>query len=209
MGVLALNAQQKEINFNEFKNPAAQYRPMPLWFINGTLTDEGILKQLSDSKKAGFSGVAVLPMGITKPEYLSKDYFDRYETILSTAKKLGMHVILYDDTDFPSGSAGGLIEKEYPQYLRKSLDKTEINVTGLYKGMVPQGKLMAAVAMDMTTKARIDLKPFIKNNILSWRAPSEGDWRIMFFNINTASFWKPNMPIDAMDPEAMESIYET
>jgi hypothetical protein len=205
---LTVIAQQKTIALNDFKNPAQEFRPMPFWHINGTLTDEGIVKQLTDSKAAGFSGVAVLPLDSTLPEYLGNDYFDRYRTILETAKKLGMNIILYDDTGFPSGTAGGIIEREYPQFLRKSLDKTEVDVSGLpfYKCVVPQGKLMAAVAMDMTTKKRIDLKPFIVNNLLSWQVPRGGNWRVLFFNNDPASFWKKNMPLDAMDPKAMDQF---
>ncbi len=201
-------AQQNTITTSGFENPANEFRPMPFWHINGTLTDEGIIKQLTDSKKAGFSGVAVLPLDSTLPEYLSDDYFDRYKTILETAKKLGMNIILYDDTGFPSGTAGGIIEREFPQFLRKSLDKTEVDVRGLpfYKCVVPQGKLMAAVAMDMTTKQRIDLQPFIVNSLLSWQIPKGGDWRVLFFNNNPASFWKKNMPLDAMDPQAMDQF---
>lgn len=200
-------AQSKdEITKTEFNQPDSKYKPMPLWFMNGELTEKGIEQQLNDAKKAGFGGVAVLPMGKTIPKYLSDAYFQKYGTILSQSKKLGMEVIMYDDVDFPSGSADGVIEKKHPQFLRKSLEKTEFKTTGLYKGIVPQGKLMAAVAMDMVTKKRIDLKPFITNNLLSWQTPKEGNWHIMFFNSNTASFWKPNMPVDAMDPAAMDQF---
>lgn len=205
---ITMFAQQKKITDDGFKNPASEFRPMPFWHINGTLTDEGIVKQLTDSKATGFSGVAVLPLDSTLPEYLSADYFERYSTILKTAKSLGMQIILYDDTGFPSGTAGGIIEREYPQFLRKSLDKTEVNVTGLpfYKCVVPQGKLMAAVAMDFSNKERINLKPFIVNNLLSWKVPKGGDWHVLFFNNNPATFWKKNMPMDAMDPEAMNQF---
>lgn len=204
--IIAIQAQDSNLTHKEFKNPDSKYRPMPLWFMNGELTDNGIEQQLKDAKQAGFGGVAVLPMGKTTPKYFSEAYFQKYGEILSKSKKLGMEVILYDDVDFPSGSAGGVIEKKYPQFLRKSLEKTEFKTTGLYKGIVPQGKLMAAIAMDMTSKKRIDLKPFISNDLLSWQAPKEGDWHIMFFNSNVASFWKPNMPIDALDPLAMEQF---
>lgn len=192
----------------EFKQPDSQFSPMPLWHMNGRITEEGIIKQLNDAKTAGFGGTTVLPMDNMSPVYLTPAYFDRYKLILETSKKLGMDVILYDDVGFPSGTAGGIIEREYPQFLRKSLDKTEIDVSGLpyFKSMVPEGKLMAAVAMDMKTKERIDLKPFILNNLLSWKVPKGGDWHVLFFNSKAANFWKVNMPMDAMDPAAMEQF---
>ena len=86
----------------QFENPPAKYRPKPLWFINGELTIEGIRKQMTDAKaKAGFSGVALLPMASwsdkksgTSPKFLSKDYFDRYFDVLNTAKDFNMEVVL-------------------------------------------------------------------------------------------------------------------
>ena len=33
----------------EFADPSDIYRPQPFWHINGTLTTEGIRKQLSDA----------------------------------------------------------------------------------------------------------------------------------------------------------------
>lgn len=199
---------KKGISTAEFYKPDVQFRPMPFWHLNGTVTDEGIIKQLEDAKTAGFGGTTVLPMDNMSPVYLTPAYFDRYKLILETSKKLGMDVIMYDDVGFPSGTAGGIIEREFPQFLRKSLDKTEIDVTGLpyFKSIVPEGKLMAAVAMDMKTKERIDLKPFIVNNLLSWKVPKGGDWHVLFFNNKAANFWKVNMPMDAMDPAAMNQF---
>jgi hypothetical protein len=204
----ALAQKQEAVKTSEFQKPNNEFRPMPFWHINGEMTDEGIIKQVTDAKRMGFGGVAVLPVDQTLPEYLSDAYFKKYQLILETATKLGMQVILYDDTGFPSGTAGGIIERDYPQFLRKSIEKTETNVTKLpyFKSVVPSGQLMAAVAMNMETKERINLKPFIKNNLLSWRVPKGNDWRVLFFNNRPATFWKTNMPLDAMDPAAMEQF---
>lgn len=85
----------------QFDDPPEEFRPMPLWFINGELTEEGILKQMEDARyEAGFIGVAPLPMVSTKPDVLSEAYFQRYEFILETAKNLGKDVIqliIFDD----------------------------------------------------------------------------------------------------------------
>ena len=130
-------AGQRETWEKEFADPSDIYRPQPFWHINGTLTTEGIRKQLSDAIQGdGFGGVAILPLnpggmwgnqGIcpgTTPVYLSEGYFNRYRDILECSAEQGAQVILYDDVDFPSGTAGGKLGEQFPQYTRKRLCKT-------------------------------------------------------------------------------------
>ena len=93
---------------HQFRNPPDDCKPMPLWFINGQLTTEGIRQQITQAKtQAGFTGISPLPWSDVKPSFLSEAYFDRYKDIVETARQLDMQVILYDDAGFPSGMAGG------------------------------------------------------------------------------------------------------
>ena len=192
-----------------FRNPPKQFYPTPFWHMNGEMTNEGIVQQMTDAKlKAKFNGVAVLPVGNTLPDFLSEAYFDKFRLILETAKKLNENVILYDDTGFPSGNAGGQLEKQFPQDVRKTIEKSEVIRTGpkFWKSPLPAGKLMAAVAMNVETLERIDLVSFIdERNILNWKVP-RGDWRIMFFTCNTATFWKSYFPVDYLDTTAVSNF---
>jgi len=130
ISAINVSAQPNSLERN-FKNPPIIYRPIPFWHLNGKLTTEGINKQIADAGKYGFGGVAVLPVtpgpqyptnapapGMS-PAYLSSEYFSRYADILKAAKKNGLHVILYDDIDFPSGTAGGKLKQLYPDAVRK------------------------------------------------------------------------------------------
>lgn len=191
---------------DDFQHPPSHFYPMPFWHMNGELTNEGIIQQMTDASKVGFKGLAILPVHNTLPEFLSDDYFKKYVLILETAKKLNMEIILYDDTGFPSGTAGGRIERDFPQHVRKSIEKTEMKVRGYWKVFVPEGKLMAAVAMNMETKERVDLSPFIENDLLSWKVPKGDDWRVMFFNVRPATFWKSHMPVDYLDTAAVNQF---
>ena len=188
-----------------FKNPPKQYYPTPFWHLNAEITDSGIIKQMSDAKeKAKFNGVAVLPVKNTKPDFLSDASFAKVNTILETAKKLDENVILYDDIDFPSGTAGGKLEKIFPEDVRKTIDKREVirNGPSTYKTPVPEGKLMAAVAMNVETLERINLSGFIDANILTWSVP-KGKWRIMFFNLVIATNYEPHFTVDFLDTAAI------
>jgi hypothetical protein len=150
-----------EISPVEFIHPTSHFYPMPFWHMNGELTRDGIIQQMTDTNPVGFKGLAILPVHNTSPEFLTAAFFKKYKIILGATRKLGREIILYDDTGFSSGTAGGKIERNYTQHLRKSLEKTEYNVTNLpyWKCIVPEGKLMAAVAMNMKTLGRLDLAP--------------------------------------------------
>lgn len=201
-----------------FKSPPNQYYPMPFWHMNGHLTTEGIKEQLDKSyRESGFGGVAVLPVssapnwkdpsmlvGGTRPEFLSEEYFERYEDILKMSEAAGKEVILYDDEDFPSGIAGGKMKELYPESLRKRLDKQEEIVSGEKEALieVPDGVVMAAVAMDTLTLERINLKNFVKSGTLRWKAPGKGVWRVMLFTCITDN----DVVVDYMDTTSVNKF---
>jgi hypothetical protein len=200
--------QEKSTLRESFKNPEVQYKPMPFWHINGELTNEGIEQQMRDAKlKANFGGVAVLPVTRTKPDFLSESYFEKYDYILKTAKKLDMNVIMYDDADFPSGNAGGMLEEKFPQDIRKSLEKREYAMAGYrnFKMVLPNEPLMAAVAMNTETLERIDISPYIKEKILTWRVP-EGNWKLMIFTCIPATYHKGAYTVDYLDTTSVKNL---
>ena len=78
-----------------FRRPANEYRPMPFWHLNGTLTRDTIVKQINRAKReAGFGGIAVLPVSGTRPEYLTDAYFERYDDMIETMHRNGMELII-------------------------------------------------------------------------------------------------------------------
>ena len=200
------SSEDKEL-LESFYNPANMYRPMPFWHINGKMTTEGIRNGLEGAKDlSGFGGVSVLPVGSTKPAYLSDEYFDRYGDILEISKQLGTEVILYDDIDFPSGSAGGRLQKEFPRYTRKYLTKDEITVKGPKRLIqtCPDTSFyhpMAVSAMNLETLQVVDLKEYIRDGRLVWDVP-QGEWRVMFFGckLNVLRL------VDYMQPEAVSEF---
>ena len=221
-GVISCASKTDSLRDN-FNNPPNEYRPVPFWHLNGHLTKERVEKQITEAKNlSGFGGVTVLPVspgpqhptglpcpGMT-PEYLSEEYFDRYEDILSISKKLGTEVILYDDIDFPSGSAGGRLQKEAPQFTRKFLVKDEFIVQGNrhISKHHPSGStslLMAVSAMNTETLRVVDLHPYMKDGTLEWDVPA-GEWRIMFFRCEYSMGGPHGHLVDYMQPEAVDRV---
>lgn len=188
---------------------------MPFWHINGEMTTEGIWKQMTDAKElAGFTGVSVLPLSPregkspgTLPKFLTEDYFDRFQDVLSAAESLDMQVILYDDNDFPSGMAGGKIGEIFPEHTMKRLDNIEKEVEGpdTFIDSVPEGKLMAAVAMNMGTLERYEISDFVQNDVLAWEVP-EGKWKVMLFHMVKDSYHKAFPVVDYLDTTAVRHM---
>jgi len=219
INVFSQNADWKKL----FKDPPAQYKPMPFWHMNGKLTNEGIDSQMRDVKyKSNFGGITVLPVSSQpgfgtgkmfpgmEPAYLSDDYFRFYEHILANAQKMGLKIVWYDDLDFPSGSAGGRMKKLFPNDTRKVLSKTDTVITnGSNLTMqVPRGTLMAAVAMNIATKERRDVSHSVKDDKLSWTVPA-GEWRVMIFTCDVVNSNMANdIAVDYLDTGAVNRYVE-
>ena len=212
ISTLNVSAQQNSLERN-FKNPPLVYRPIPFWHLNGVLTPEEIKKQVADAGKCGFGGVAVLPVtsgpqvgtNLTtpgmSPSYLTKDYFDRYADILNAAKSDGLKAILYDDIDFPSGTAGGQLKQKYPEAVRKELNKMDTVVQG------PKtveynltGKVMSIVGKLDGRDEMKDLSAFVKGNRFKWEVPG-GKWHILFYVCNDA-----DALVDYMDENSVNKF---
>jgi len=188
----------------DFKTPPDQFKSMPLWHLNGTLTSEEIASQLKTAHdKSGFSGVAILPVSATLPKYLSEDYFAMYGKILENCKALGMKAIFYDDINFPSGSAGGLINKKFPDDRACRLDKWEEEVAGPveWKGTLPNGIFMGAVAMNTQTLERRNISGEARDGHIAWQVP-EGKWKLMIFTCVRGA----NL-VDYLCPESIDKFF--
>ena len=200
-----------------FADPGAEYRPVPFWHLNGRLSSDEIVRQIEDAKNlAGFGGVTVLPVSPgaqhptgkpcpgMEPAYLSREYFDRYEEMLRISERLGQKLIVYDDIDFPSGTAGGRLLREYPRYTRKLLEMQEFEVCGPARFEYPLAvsdtlRCMAVSAMETASRRIVDLGAAVRRDTLAWDVP-DGVWKIMFFNCRYAV----HPLVDYMEPEAVE-----
>ena len=175
---------------------------MPFWHLNGELTTNEIRAQMLASRDvSGFGGVTLLPVAETAPTYLTEAYFARYGEMLRTARELGLEVVFYDDTGFPSGTAGGRLAQLYPEDTMKRLDLAEEEVQGPtnYARLAPAGVLMGAVAMNSETLARLDITAAVAHDRLAWTAP-RGHWRVMVFTCVKSG----NQLVDYLNPESVK-----
>lgn len=178
---LPLNAAPAEMR-SEFARPALSHNTRPLWFWNGPLDKRATAEIMERSRESGYAGFGILPGRGMKPDFMTDEFLDHYRFAVETAERLGLKMCLYDEYWFPSGSAGGLLAKQHPEALSQRLDLKSIDVRGPAEvnQPAPPGALMSAVAMNSRTFERVDLRGYMREGSLAWRAP-EGEWRVMFF----------------------------
>lgn len=78
---------------------------------------------IRSQKETGYQGLGILPYDASETPYMSEEYMMLYEQVLKTARDCGMKICLYDEWWFPSGSAGEILKKRYPEACAKRLDK--------------------------------------------------------------------------------------
>lgn len=116
----------------ELINPPEEFTPIPFWFLNDEPDKAEILRQLTDFREKGVTGVVVHPrIGIPKElVYMSKDYLEVIRYIVETASKLEMLIVLYDEGMYPSGSAHGQVVRGNPEYGSIGITLTNQNLDG-------------------------------------------------------------------------------
>jgi hypothetical protein len=128
-------------------------------------------------------GVDTRPTPAGPPtDYLSDEYFRRYAAAVDFAAAHGMTTILYDELDYPSGYAGG--GRIDPANYRKLLARTKVADVG-NQVPIPEGQLLAAVAVHDQTRDRLDVTSVVCEGSLSWIPPGPG-WELQLFTLVTS-----------------------
>ena len=201
---------------NGFRNPPAEYRPVPLWFWNNTRIERpAAVKQFRTfTQRDGYGGCAVLPFGGNfAPEYLSDEYFALYGEIIREARDARLTMSLYDEYGFPSGSMGAINGDGTPRFMQrhpeatiKRLDKYEYSLTAGAECDIElphEGRLMSLVAMDSLTLEIRPLSGRIANGRIRWTPPA-GAWKLLCFTC--VKDGDPN--VDYLDPDAVRLFVE-
>jgi hypothetical protein len=128
----------------------------------------GDLDQLAAN---GIFVVNVSP-GRGEPKYLSPEHMAQMKFTVQEAAKRGMRLWLQDESDYPSGFAGGKISELYPQLTMQGLD-ADIRISvmpGQTLTMPTPPDTLAALAVFASTGA-IQTVP-IDSKEINWRAPA-------------------------------------
>ena len=101
-----------------FKTPPREYgaiQPFASW--NGPDAAEVRQRIVRDLDRLSANGIFIVNLspGRGEPKYLSPQHMDQVKFTVAEAAKRGMRLWIQDESDYPSGFAGGKISQLYPQ----------------------------------------------------------------------------------------------
>ena len=93
--------------------PPDDSMPSMYWYWNNTITPELTDRQMAEMRAKGIHGFVLFPYGgaSQRPAFFTEEWFDLVGHVLREARRTGMKVWLFNDNNFPSGRAGGLVAR--------------------------------------------------------------------------------------------------
>ncbi|MBE6366336.1 MAG: hypothetical protein E7052_00285 [Lentisphaerae bacterium] len=99
---------------------------IPWWTFNGYMTEAESCRQLDDFCSKGISEFFIYPnFGLEYPDFLSDNWFEFIAFLLQECKVRGLRFWIYDELNWPSGSAGGRMADEHPEYLMRTMRRQD------------------------------------------------------------------------------------
>ncbi|MBQ1368810.1 MAG: hypothetical protein IIY45_12105, partial [Firmicutes bacterium] len=211
-----------------FKYPGSEYRGTPFWAWNGKLEKEELKRQIEIFQQMGFGGFHMHVRTGLETEYLSEEYMEDIRFCIEEAKKRGMIAYLYDEDRWPSGSCGGQVTMNHPEYARKSLllttkdymrkDQTDEPEAGRGQELMRQenGELVAVYDI------QLDETGYLKGACLVWqKAKAKEDaalpasldgcvrWYAYVEHAGADPWFNNAAYVDTMNPEAVRSFIDS
>jgi hypothetical protein len=97
----------------------------PFWFWNGEQQEEEISRQIAEIADSGCKGVVIHSRVGNRIDYLSDRWLELVRFACEECAKYRLKVWIYDEDGFPSGNAGGRVQKIRPDLRQKSWKWTE------------------------------------------------------------------------------------
>lgn len=114
-------SQEKRLAKELFENPTCEYRGAPFWAWNDELKIEELERQIEIFRRMGMGGFHMHVRTGLKTPYLSDAYMDAVRACIDKARKEEMLAYLYDEDRWPSGTCGGKVTREHPEFAQQSL----------------------------------------------------------------------------------------
>lgn len=133
--------------WDELREPPSEFGVMPFWFWNDELDAAEIRRQIAGFQAHGVDGFVIHPrVGLPRTlGWMSDALLHFYDVAINEAAQRGMHVILYDEGMYPSGSSAGQVVAENPVYQARCLAKIDLP-EGEDLPALPPGQTLVAVA---------------------------------------------------------------
>ena len=163
-----------------FKTPPREYGAIQPWIgWNGPHARENIVQ---DFDRMAATGIFVANISVARggnPPYLSPEYLALMKFAVEEASKRGIKLWFADEASYPSGFAGGLIGKEYPQLgMQGIVADIRVHVMpGQTLSMPAPADTLAIFAVKSSPDRQVQgivPIPVPPNSQLKWTVPNEG-----------------------------------
>ncbi len=168
--------------------------PVPFWFLNGYVEEQHIVKEFDMMAENGIEDVIVHPRYGLQTEYLSDDWFEIFGWCIREAKKHNMHVWIYDELNWPSGTAGMSVQKINPNYRSKYLSVDQKPVREIDVNLFEPGVCVIAANIEGGSVTKTKLLEDL-NSLLSLT----GDWQIFNCKLCYDPYYIDTLSQDAVD----------
>lgn len=204
----------------KFTQTIPEFGIMPFWFVNGRLDYNEMVFQLNEYKAKGIPGIYIHARfgTLENTGYLTDDWFERLRFIVEKAREIGLQIWIYDEYNWPSGTAGKQVMEHDQDFTQRYLQLVESSIPGQYFTFLEgtdsryidmeQSEPVYACAIlekDLAehTFHYVDLMPNIAfDKVIAWEVP-KGPWRLMYFIERQASWYA-----DVLNEEATEKFLE-
>lgn len=139
------------MNPNAFVNPPVENRLLPIWYWNGVIEENEIVRQIQEMRDKGIGGFCLAPgAGLSTP-HLSQVWFDRVRVALDTAAECGLQVWLHDEHLSQNGLGTGQALLGHPQFVAQQLTHRETVVQGGQQVdmLLPWSPVLSAIAVPL------------------------------------------------------------
>jgi hypothetical protein len=201
--VLSAQRPWQQITVPSVRDVAANFREPPHYYgaiqpfmsWNGPDANERKARIVADLDRLASSNVFIVNVspGRGIPAYLSPEHMAQMKFIVQEAKKRDMKIWLQDESDYPSGFAGGKIRQQYPQLgMQGILADIHVRVAPGQTLTMPVpsdtlGIMATETARDQTLHNVVSI-PVPANGQLKWTVPNEGStpnepnysWEVVF-----------------------------
>jgi hypothetical protein len=198
------------LNYAQFQEPPGEYGILPFWFLNGELDPDEMRYQLRQFSQKGMPGVILHGRYGLETPYIGSTYLERIRFAVDEAVKLGLQTWVYDEMNWPSGTADKRVLLARPDLAQRYIECINFTIRGpwftyltgadsRYLDFERSTPVAAfAVRLDGEHAGQVlDLTPNLSfTNVIPWEAPA-GNWRLIYIVEKQADYY-----IDAINPES-------
>lgn len=167
------------------------------WWLGSALDKENVAWNMKQYAEHGIGALEITPLYGVKGndanniEYLSPKWMDMLKYVMAEGKKNGVQIDMNNGTGWPFGGPTTPIEEAAGMAVFVDTTATEKQLKNLAfvfpekkkKSLSAYSRLDCVMAYPVNVKGykggAVDVTAFVKDAVLSWKAPKKGEWRIV------------------------------